>query len=244
MNKDDRFFLIIFIVIEALLVIFTFLIICKLLLNPDGFGNLNLQVLGIVLPIVATIVGIMVPLHYSLILNILEELSLIDSNQNADEENINMLNNYIAASDIIIYVTAWFGASSLMEGANAIATYFDIFNQNFFSIISVVVGCFYLFLSLVSIGRSLCVTKDLKRHWGFFSSILFILIISFIWTIILVVFPNRPDVIIVIALLILSDFYIGWHLLKIPFIPINRKLRIIKSLKGKTNEKSEGKKND
>jgi hypothetical protein len=217
------------VILEIVLLAFTGIFIIEIFLHKDGCGNLvDLQPLGIVLGIIATIVGVLVPLHYSLVLDIIGNLFSGDCSKKSEGEDVYWLYNYISASDIIIYITALFGASSLMEGVFAIAVSLRIMSDEYFPLMNIGVAVIYLLLCAASIWRS-WITREKQKQGkcAYIVTLFFLSIISAIWSIILITCSRQPGRIIATALIILCDFYVGWLLLKIPYIPIIRKRNIL-----------------
>ncbi|MEO0072228.1 MAG: hypothetical protein ABIK10_02145 [candidate division WOR-3 bacterium] len=240
-DRGAKIFVAIFVIIEIVLLVLLIATIITLFVGSDvsqkssegsdaSQKSMDLNVRSAVLAVVAAIVGVLVPLHYSLVLDIIDEIK--KNNQSANQENLLWLKKYIATSDIIIYVMAWFGASSLVEGVIGFAAHYNIISRKFLPIGSRIVGVVYFALSAVSIWRSLNVTKENRGLAGdclattmYLVTIIFVFIISIAWAISLFLYETRPGFV-VLSLLILCYFYVGWHLLKIPAIPITRKMEI------------------
>lgn len=177
---------------------------------------------GIILAAISTFVAILIPLHYSLVLDV---ISKIKDNGKITNDNKKCLKLYVASSDIVVYITALFGVSVLLEGAVAIGAYFQIIGKPKSCTNGIAIGL--IITIILAMWRSLSfVTKkvelvDNKFFWWYLLSILLSTFIAIIWLKGLIK-DNVAHHIEFRGIVTLAFFYFQWIFLKIPFMPISR----------------------
>jgi len=198
----------------------------------------NLDVIAIVLAAVAAFAGLLIPLHYVLTLDIMgkmKESCQIKNNKKINKNTIEhekeWLRRYCHTSDIVVFVTALFGVSSLLEGGFAIGLKLEILT--IIKCPSRIIGISYMVIVLVSILIS-CTTST--RDWmlessgpSFWSYFIFLICLgslSIIWGRELIYYRSA-NITAFLALIALSLFYFLWLLLRILFTPMSRVMHLV-----------------
>ncbi len=197
----------------------------------------NLNETAIVLGAVAAFAGLLIPLHYALSLDIIGKLKntrvkrlyskkegkLVETDQA-------WLRRYLHTSDIVVYATALFGVSSLIEGALALGYHFQILD-NIKTWASILGFCYSVTIG-ISIVRSY---STMQKAWGlkyrfrsFKVYIIFLIAIGLVvlfWSMVLILYRTISHTAF-FALLVLAFFYLMWLLLRVAFIPMSRITKI------------------
>lgn len=189
----------------------------------SGISNVaDVDITSIVLGAVATFAGLLIPLHYALSLDIIGKIK--ESGQiNCKQKNA--LLYYCHTSDIVIFVTALFGASTLIEGAISLSNkYINIS----FCQWSRMIGYIFIIFTLIALIISLLVGSS---HWkvkcegkNFNWYLIFVLAIgtlSILWAWGLMNI-NNGNGIALLSLFILSLFYFLWLMLRMVYIPMTQ----------------------
>ncbi|MDP2754521.1 MAG: hypothetical protein Q8P40_09055 [Nitrospirota bacterium] len=259
MNKNKKYHkkevlsILFFAIISLILWPLILLIFRKLLSSVATIEKPNLDITAIVLGAVAAFAGLLIPLHYALTLDIIGKIkdpfskikdpfgrrSHAALRKNRVEREIECLLRYCHTSDLVIFVTALFGFSSLLEGTfiigsnNGILKFSDwsVFTGNLFFTF-VLLSCLISFTrvhkewKLSYYGKSFCV-------YCFF--ILCTVSLSIVWWQGLICLNNENSIAF-LALGILSLFYFLWLLLRVFFTPMSR-VTYITIFAGKNDDK-------
>ena len=232
----DRLSNIYFLVISFGIIVFLIYVMFKVI-NLGNFSKGErwiLRISDIALGIIGAIVGVLVPLHYRITMDLIRDLD------NHSETQKEWIKAYASTSDIVIYVTACFGVSVFIRGGlGLVCSKSELFDISFWVVL------LFAIISIAGIIRSiLLVGKNApKPQWfSYIVSIVFLILITIIWSFILASAPNSVSLLI-LSVIVLSAFYIIWLSLKVPFIPITRKMKIKKDKSScKDKDKKDGNK--
>lgn len=215
------------IVCLVFLFMFGILYCCKFpsIIFQSACKEFDLNETAIVLGAVAAFAGLLIPLHYALVLDIIEKMKNIK-----ESEEITWLKSYCHTSDIIVFLTALFGVSSLFEGAFALGFHFQVIKVTFWW--NKILGFCYIFIVGYSVGTSYL---TLGEDWGLkyegkpYNIYLRLLgissFISVLWAKALI-FYKTPSHTAFLALFLLSFFYFLWLFLRAFFKPMSRIAKI------------------
>jgi len=191
-------------------------------------NNVDLNISAIVLGSVTALAGLLIPLHYALTLDIIENIS--NSNDNYEERQ--ELLSYCHASDIVAFVTAIFGVSSLFVGAFALGLRCEFLDVSCFYKLSFYTSLGYIILVLIS---SFIHSLKMEKKWRvpffrcysiyYFIFILAIFVLSSAWFWGLKNI-KAPNGIAFLALIILAFYYLLWLLLRVCYRPISNIVRL------------------
>ena len=188
--------------------------------------SVDLEGTGIVLSAVAAFAGLLIPLHYSLVLDIVGKIR--DHNKKPDsDKNVERLTRYCHTSDMIVFSAALFGVSSLLEGACALGSKFGLVDAGREGVFGFVLGLGFVLVVLASLIISIFSSE---REWGLANSsptfvwyVVFNCLsgsLSLLWAMVLMSRPCLNQV--AFAAMVAVTLYYGlWLMLRVAFTPMS-----------------------